>query len=127
LLALLLAPPSVALGAVPPHLPLSALPADDELARLLWEHGPDLVETRTRIATDGAALQRSRLVPNPELDVAMATIPVGTTNPPGPVSACLLTLVVLPVMYRLFVEVEERLGVYRIRVVRRGVVRVPPA
>lgn len=65
------------------RLDLAALPDDDALARLVWEHAPELVEARTRIAGERATVERSGLLPNPTLDASMNTIPVGVTNPPG--------------------------------------------
>ena len=47
--------------------------------------------------------------------------PIAVVIVAGTVSACLLTLVVLPVVYRLFVRMEERLGIVR------DLVSAPPA
>jgi cobalt-zinc-cadmium resistance protein CzcA len=46
--------------------------------------------------------------------------PIAVVIVAGTVSACVLTLVVLPVMYRLFVRMEERLGVIRVAARRRA-------
>ncbi len=85
LTALALPPARAACAAAGPsgRLDLATLPDDDTLARLVWEHSPDLVESRTRIAGDRATVQRSELLPNPTLDASMNTIPLGVTNPPG--------------------------------------------
>ncbi len=61
LTALALPPARAACAAAGPsgRLDLATLPDDDTLARLVWEHSPDLVESRTRIAGDRATVQRS--------------------------------------------------------------------
>ncbi|WP_223642408.1 TolC family protein [Corallococcus sp. EGB] len=62
---------------------LSNLPDEDGLAELLWEHSADFADDRARVAASRADHQRTHLLPNPELDVSMNTIPLGATNPPG--------------------------------------------
>jgi outer membrane protein, heavy metal efflux system len=66
-----------------PPLRLSALPAPNELATLLWERSPSLQPSRLRIADARAGLARSHLLPNPGLDLSWNSIPIGETNPPG--------------------------------------------
>jgi len=66
-----------------PPLRLSALPAPNELAALLWERAPRLQPSRVRLADARAGLERTHLLPNPTLDVSWNTIPIGELNPPG--------------------------------------------
>src|SRR5437763_10831520 len=74
--------PLVASAETPP-LRLSALPAPNEVAALLWEHAPRLQPSRVRLADGKAGLERTHLLPNPALDVSWNTIPIGELNPPG--------------------------------------------
>jgi cobalt-zinc-cadmium efflux system outer membrane protein len=77
---------SVALWAAPPGAPflrLSVRPSADELALLLWRQAPSLQTWRSRLAAAEADAQRAHLLPNPDLDLAAGTLPVGSTNPPG--------------------------------------------
>jgi outer membrane protein, heavy metal efflux system len=67
----------------PATLLLATLPDEDGLAELLWERSADFADDRARLAASRADLQRAHLLPNPELDVSMNTIPIGETNPPG--------------------------------------------
>lgn len=67
----------------PATLLLATLPDEDALAELLWERSADFADDRAHLATSRAELQRAHLLPNPELDVSMNTIPIGATNPPG--------------------------------------------
>jgi cobalt-zinc-cadmium efflux system outer membrane protein len=66
-------------------LELSKLPSDADLARLLWERAPELQLTRIRVAQARADYERSTLLPNPALDVAANTLPIGEQNPTAPV------------------------------------------
>lgn len=69
--------------AVPAAIELSRLPGDETVARLLWTRSPDLVAARARIEAARGALMRAGLFPNPGLEGAWSTIPIGTTNPRG--------------------------------------------
>ena len=62
-------------------LSLAQLPDDAELAALLWQRNPDVVAARARIAQAQAEVDRAERLPNPTLDVAWNTIPIGETNP----------------------------------------------
>jgi cobalt-zinc-cadmium efflux system outer membrane protein len=63
-------------------LQLAALPDSETLASELWEKAPNLQPFRERIAAARAEQERSRLLPNPGLDLSWNTIPIGETNPP---------------------------------------------
>lgn len=65
---------------------LARPPSGSELAALLWENAPDLQAARARISQARADLERAALFPNPELDLAAGTLPVGPQNPTAPVS-----------------------------------------
>lgn len=54
-----------------------------QLEQLLVETSPDLEDARLQVDLAGAAVRQSRLIPNPQLDLSYATIPIGQTNPPG--------------------------------------------
>jgi cobalt-zinc-cadmium efflux system outer membrane protein len=51
------------------------------LVARLWTRNPDVLEARAAIATTAAELLRARTYPNPTLDAAWGTIPVGATTP----------------------------------------------
>src|SRR5262245_11563299 len=51
------------------------------LALRLWTRNPDVLEARTAVSAAAAELLRARTYPNPTLDAAWGTIPVGATNP----------------------------------------------
>lgn len=53
------------------------------LAELLWERATEVIEVRAAIRQGESAYERARVYPNPTLDAAWSTIPVGRTNPPG--------------------------------------------
>ncbi len=57
--------------------------AQDQLAQLLWEHAPALAADRATLGAAHADVERSHLLPNPQLDASWNTIPLGQTNPPG--------------------------------------------
>src|SRR5690242_15250930 len=61
-------------------LKLSSLPAEPDLAQLLWERSPELQLSRGRVAQARGDYERALLLPNPNLDVSMNTIPVGPLN-----------------------------------------------
>lgn len=63
-------------------LELSALDDASSLPAVVWEHAPDLQGARARVAAAEADVQRSRLLPNPGLDLSLNTVPVGPLNPP---------------------------------------------
>ncbi|GIW46106.1 MAG: RND transporter [Candidatus Binatia bacterium] len=56
---------------------------EQSLAELLWERAAEVIEARAAIRQGESAYERARLYPNPTLDAAWSTIPVGRTNPPG--------------------------------------------
>jgi cobalt-zinc-cadmium efflux system outer membrane protein len=62
-------------------LDLSQMPSDADLTSALWQHAPDLVDSRTQIEKQAAALQKSHLWPNPTLDLSANTLPIGATTP----------------------------------------------
>lgn len=64
-------------------LALSELPDDGHLAALVWQHAPELQASRARIVAARAEAERSRLLPEPSLELSADTIPIGPTNPPG--------------------------------------------
>ena len=57
--------------------------AEDQLAQLLWEHAPVLAADRATLGAARADVERSHLLPNPQLDASWNTIPLGQTTPPG--------------------------------------------
>jgi outer membrane protein, heavy metal efflux system len=64
-------------------LALASLPDENGLAALLWERSPEFALSRARLVASQAELVRARQLPNPTLDIAANTLPVGPTNPPG--------------------------------------------
>ncbi len=52
------------------------------LERLLIESAPELEPAQLQVDLAHAAVRQSRLLPNPQLDLGWATIPLGATNPP---------------------------------------------
>ena len=64
-----------------PALSLAKLPPPSELTGLLWEHSPDLLVARGRLAQARGDVDRAHLIPNPGLDVSWNTVPLGPTNP----------------------------------------------
>jgi cobalt-zinc-cadmium efflux system outer membrane protein len=67
----------------PEVLPASAYSDDLQLANVLWNRSPDIIEARAAVEQARSDLIRARTYPNPNLDFTWATIPVGRTNPPG--------------------------------------------
>src|SRR5581483_834998 len=61
-------------------LKLSAVPAEAELAQLLWEHSAELQLSRAKVAQARGDYERAQVLPNPGLDVSMNTIPIGPLN-----------------------------------------------
>ena len=65
--------------------PVSLTPTDylDEakLMGLLWEQSPDVVEARRSAGVAASEVTRARKFPNPALDLAWGTIPIGPSNP----------------------------------------------
>jgi cobalt-zinc-cadmium efflux system outer membrane protein len=51
------------------------------LVARLWAHNPDVLEARAAIGATAADLLRARTYPNPTLDAAWGTIPIGSTTP----------------------------------------------
>ncbi len=69
---------AIALGFTPgPDL------APTELSNLLWERAPALAADRAVLGAARADVERSHLLPNPTLDAAWSTIPIGQTTPPN--------------------------------------------
>lgn len=62
---------------------LTARDYDDEakLSVWLWAHSPEVVEARMQGRLAGADVVRAGLRPNPAVDVAVNTIPIGASNP----------------------------------------------
>lgn len=56
---------------------------DQALAELLWERAVDVVQARAALEQGRSALVRASTYPNPSLEGAWSTIPLGRTNPPG--------------------------------------------
>jgi cobalt-zinc-cadmium efflux system outer membrane protein len=69
--------------AAAPDPDAAALDYRDEtsLVTRLWAKNPDVLEARTAASAAAAELMRARTLPNPTLDAAWGTIPVGATNP----------------------------------------------
>ncbi|PTL77626.1 TolC family protein [Vitiosangium sp. GDMCC 1.1324] len=67
----------------PAALSLASLPDEDGVAALLWDHSPEFATARARMASSRSDLVRAGLMPNPELDLGLNTVPLGPTNPPG--------------------------------------------
>lgn len=74
---------ALSLVASTPPLELNALPDPKALAQWLWEHAPEFQLARSRIAQAKADADRAHLLPNPQLDFSVNTLPVGQTNPAG--------------------------------------------
>ncbi len=62
-------------------LRFSEVTSPEDLARVAWQHAPDLVAARARLGDARADVDRTHLWPNPTADVSMNTIPIGDTNP----------------------------------------------
>lgn len=64
---------------------LEVPPYDNEeaLAALLWERATAVLDARAAITQAQSEYLRALLYPNPSLEAAWNTIPVGRTNPPG--------------------------------------------
>ncbi|HEY3358898.1 MAG TPA: TolC family protein [Polyangia bacterium] len=84
--AVLAAPRGVhaAEGAPRPAAPVRELLAEPG-ALVSWIVGrsPELGAAAARVTQAGADVGTARLVPNPTLDLGLADLPLGTTNPPG--------------------------------------------
>ena len=52
-----------------------------QLAELVWEHSPEVIEAREQVGVASSEVTRARLYHNPQLDVSWNTIPIGETNP----------------------------------------------
>lgn len=70
----------IALTANVDVLDLSTLDAKS-LPDIVWASNPDLKLARARVAAARADAARARLLPNPNLDLSVNTIPVGPLNP----------------------------------------------
>jgi cobalt-zinc-cadmium efflux system outer membrane protein len=70
------------LSASPAPLDLGALAPGASLSPGVWQFAPDLQEARARVAASRAEADRAQLLPNPQADLAVGTIPVGPLNPP---------------------------------------------
>ena len=82
-LLIVLAPHSTWGEGQPAPSPLVAADYADEskLAALLWELSPDVIEAREQVGVAGSEVTRTRLLPNPQLDLCWNTIPIGPTTP----------------------------------------------
>jgi cobalt-zinc-cadmium efflux system outer membrane protein len=80
---LLLAGASAAPQQVTDALDLEALPDDEAVAALLWQHAPALAEARSQLGAARSDVIRSHLFPNPSLDLGADGFVLGTSNPPG--------------------------------------------
>jgi len=74
--------PAAAEG-LPERLELGELPSDESLVQMLWQRSPELVAARAKVESARGDLERTELLPNPELDLSLNNFPIGTTNPPG--------------------------------------------
>jgi len=63
-------------------LDLSSLGDTASLSDVVWQSAPDLGVARARVEAALADAQKTTLLPNPALDVAVGTIPIGPLNPP---------------------------------------------
>ncbi|MBI3786337.1 MAG: TolC family protein [Deltaproteobacteria bacterium] len=65
-------------------VPTSDLQYNNEaqLVERLWKQSPEVLEARAALDAARSDLQRAQTLPNPNLDFAWGTIPVGRTNPP---------------------------------------------
>ncbi len=79
----LVAPPPNPFGSTRSCRVKAAPRTDAALAAFVWAHSPDLAAARARYASAHADLVRARLLPNPVAQLAVNTIPIGPTNPPG--------------------------------------------
>src|SRR4051812_48632216 len=57
--------------------------ADGPVVELLWERSAKLESARALAKAAQSEVDRARAWPNPGLDLAWSTIPLGPTNPPG--------------------------------------------
>jgi cobalt-zinc-cadmium efflux system outer membrane protein len=55
---------------------------EKEIARLVWEHAPSVLEARRQLGDAASLADQARLLPNPGLVATWGTIPVGQRNPP---------------------------------------------
>lgn len=55
---------------------------EDHIANWLWTYSPDVVDARMQGRLAQAEVVRATLRPNPALDMAVNTLPLGSTNPP---------------------------------------------
>lgn len=62
-------------------LELSNLPAEPQLAGMLWEGSAELQLQRAKVAQARGDYERSLLLPNPSLDLSANTLPIGPSNP----------------------------------------------
>lgn len=81
-LVLLCATASAGASGADGSLTPSAYDDEPRLAALLWTHSPDVLEARQRTQLAASEEIRANLYPNPQLDLAWNTIPIGRTTPP---------------------------------------------
>ncbi len=62
-------------------LELSKLGDGAALPELIWKQAPDLHDARARLAQAEAERRKALRLPNPGLDVALNTLPIGPSNP----------------------------------------------
>ena len=65
----------------PPGLTPPDYDNDAKLAELVWSRSGDVIDARRTAAVAASKVTRSLLYPNPALDFAWGTIPIGRTNP----------------------------------------------
>ncbi len=81
LLALLTVVRAPARAEIGPGLTPDDYQDESRLAAAVWERSPDVIDARAESAVAASEETKAHLLPNPQLDVAWGTIPVGPTNP----------------------------------------------
>lgn len=54
---------------------------ESRLGAVVWERSPDVIDARNEAQVAASEESRAHLLPNPQLDLAWGTIPIGPTNP----------------------------------------------
>jgi cobalt-zinc-cadmium efflux system outer membrane protein len=80
-LLVLLSVAAPARAATEPGLSPDDYQDESRLAAAIWERSPEVIDARADSAVAASEETRSHLLPNPQLDLAWGTIPVGPTNP----------------------------------------------
>jgi cobalt-zinc-cadmium efflux system outer membrane protein len=78
---LCLAAASRARAVVDPGLTPDDYADESRLAAAVWERSPEVIDARQESMVAASEETRAHLLPNPQLDLAWGTIPVGPTNP----------------------------------------------